>query len=217
MPKFNEMPARMQFLIVAGGVIALTLAAWFFIYQPLSAANATTQASVDAKNAENERLRAYEPKLAEMNKQIEGLKEQLERLKKIVPDEKLADEFMHEMQDTAGKAGIEIRRYTAKQVNTKDFYTEAPYELELDGPYYSMLNFFERVGKLERIINVGGLKVATVAKGGDAGARHHYDYAPSETVVATCTTTTFFSRDNFSQPGAASAPAPAPAPAPAKK
>jgi Tfp pilus assembly protein PilO len=29
-----------------------------------------------------------------------------------------------------------------------------PFEMELDGPYYSMLNFFDRVGKLERIVNV---------------------------------------------------------------
>ncbi len=33
--------------------------------------------------------------------------------------------------------------------------------MELDGPYYSMLNFFDRVGKLERIVNVSGLLVAT--------------------------------------------------------
>jgi type IV pilus assembly protein PilO len=207
MPKFNEMPGSMQFLIVAAVVIGLSAAAWFFVYQPVATANASTKTALDAKNAENENLRKYESQLSDKIKEIADLREQLERLKKIVPDEKLADEFMHEMQETAGKSGIEIRRYTAKQMNTKDFYTEAPYEMELDGPYYSMLNFFERVGKLERIINVSGLKVATVAKGGDAGARHHYDYAPSESVVATCTTTTFFSRDNFSDTGAAAPPA----------
>jgi len=209
MPKFNEMPASMQFLIVAAVVLGLSAAAWFFIYQPAALANASTKTALDAKNAENENLRKYESQLSDKIKEIADLKEQLERLKKIVPDEKLADEFMHEMQETAGKSGIEIRRYTAKQMNTRDFYTEAPYEMELDGPYYSMLNFFERVGKLERIINVSGLKVATVTKGGDAGARHHYDYAPSESVVATCTTTTFFSRDNFSDTSAAAPPAPA--------
>ena len=32
-----------------------------------------------------------------------------------------------------------------------------PFEVELDGPYYSMLNFFDSVGKLERIVNVSGL------------------------------------------------------------
>jgi type IV pilus assembly protein PilO len=80
-------------------------------------------------------------------------------------------------------------------VANKDFYTELPFELELDGPYYSMLNFFDRVGKLERIVNVSNLLVASVKKPSDAKTKHTYAYAPGESVVATCTATTFFSHD----------------------
>jgi Tfp pilus assembly protein PilO len=67
--------------------------------------------------------------------------------------------------------------------------------MELDGPYYSMLSFFDRVGKLERIVNVSGLLVATTKKPTDAKAKHIYQYAPNESVVATFTATTFFSHD----------------------
>jgi type IV pilus assembly protein PilO len=95
----------------------------------------------------------------------------------------------------ASKAGIEIRRYTAQPVANKDFYSEAPFEVELDGTYHSMLNFFDRVAKLERIVNVSNLLVASTAKPTDAKAKHTYKYAPSESVVATCVATTFFSKD----------------------
>jgi len=202
MPKLSDMPPKYQMLLVAAALIGLTLAAYFLNYQPVVEANKVATQQLVAKQAENERLRQYEPKLAEMNRQILDLKDQLERMKKIVPDEKMADQFIRVMQETAASAGIEIRRYSAKQINTREFFTEAPYEMELDGPYYSMLGFFEKIGKLERIINVGGLKVANLTRGGDAGAKHRYAYAPSESVVATCTTTTFYSRDNFTQPGA---------------
>src|SRR5438445_10076851 len=99
------------------------------------------------------------------------------------------------MESEAQRAGIEIRRYTAKGLTAKDFYSEVPFELELDGPYYSMLNFFDRVGKLERIVNVSGLLVASTRKPGDAKAKKTYQYAPNESVVATCVATTFFSHD----------------------
>ena len=95
----------------------------------------------------------------------------------------------------ASKAGIEIRRYTAQPVAAKEFYSEAPFEVELDGPYYSMLGFFDRVAKLERIVNVSNLLVASTAKPTDAKAKHTYKYAPSESVVATCVASTFFSKD----------------------
>src|SRR4029077_14943912 len=80
-------------------------------------------------------------------------------------------------------------------VSSKDFYSEAPFELELDGPYYSMVGFFNQVAKLERIVNVSGLLLSTTKKPMDAKAKHTYQYAPNESVVATCVATTFFSHD----------------------
>jgi type IV pilus assembly protein PilO len=118
------------------------------------------------------------------------------------------------MDAEAMKAGIELRRYTAKPAAAKDFYTELPFEVELDGPYYSVLNFFDNVGKLERIVNVSGLQVATTKKPTDAKAKHTYQYAPNESVVATCTATTFFSHD---LDPAGSAPVKPGQPAPVKK
>jgi len=99
------------------------------------------------------------------------------------------------VQGQANKAGVVIRRYTAKPLAPKDVYTEVPFEMELDGPYYSMLNFFDRVSKLERIVNVSGLLVATTKKPAEAKAKHTYQYGPGESVVSTCTATTFFSHD----------------------
>jgi type IV pilus assembly protein PilO len=122
--------------------------------------------------------------------------------------------FMKMMNAEAAKAGIELRRYTSKPTAAKDFYTEVPFEMELDGPYYSMVNFFDRVGKLERIVNVAGLQVATTKKPTDAKAKHTYQYAPNESVVATCTATTFFSHDLDPSGGAAARPG---QPAPVKK
>jgi type IV pilus assembly protein PilO len=102
---------------------------------------------------------------------------------------------MRMLDAEAAKAGIEIRRYTAEPTSQKDFYTEVPFEMELDGPYYSMLNFFDRVGKLERIVNVSNLLVSTTRKPTDAKAKKTYQYAPNESIVATCHASTFFSHD----------------------
>jgi type IV pilus assembly protein PilO len=123
------------------------------------------------------------------------LKQQLEIERKIVPDEKEVDGFIKMLDAEAMKAGIEIRRYTAKPVSTREFYTEVPFEVELDGPYYSVLNFFDRVGKLERIVNMSGLLIANPKRGSDAKTKHTYQYAPNESIVATCEATTFFSHD----------------------
>jgi len=93
------------------------------------------------------------------------------------------------------KAGVEVRRYKAKDEKSAQYYSEVPFDMELDGPYYSMLNFFDRVSKLERIVNVSGLLVSTTKKPTEAKVKHQYQYAPNESVAASFTATTFYSHD----------------------
>ncbi len=50
------------------------------------------------------------------------------------------------------------------------------------------------------------LQVATTKKPTDAKAKHTYQYAPNESVVATCTATTFFSHDMQPAAGAPGKP-----------
>lgn len=195
MANISEMSGLKQWGALLAGAALITGALYFTIFKSQREANATAQTNLDAKLRENSELEAYRPKLAEIERQLASLKQQLEIERKIVPDEKEVDGFMKMMDAEAMKAGIELRRYTAKPLASKDFYTELPFEMELDGPYYSMLNFFDRVGKLERIVNVSGLLVATTKKPSDAKTKHTYQYAPNESVVATCTATTFFSHD----------------------
>ncbi len=207
MAKFSELAVKVQLAIVIGLVVALSAAAYMFLYKDMDQANRATKVQLDKKRAENAALAPFADKKADMERRIATLKDQLEQMKRIVPDEKEAPQFMEMMQSEARKAGIEVRRYTAKPVSTREFYSEVPFDMELDGPYWAMLKFYENVAHLDRIINMSNLKMATIKKAGDAGVKKQYTYAPSETVAVTTTATTFFSRES----------APAPAAAPAKK
>ena len=209
MAKFSELPGKTQVALIVGGAVALTVGFYFLQLRRMTEANHVASAALQAKQRENALLRPYRDKEKELEEKIAALQQQLEILKKIVPDEKEADQFMHIMQATATAAGVEIRRYTSKPVVSREFYTEAPFEMDIDGPYYSVLNFFDRTAKLERIINVGGLQMASVKKPGEAKVRKTYQYAPSESVVVNCLATTFFSHDITPQaapPKAAHAP-----------
>src|SRR5271165_1923146 len=191
-------------VLVSGGL-------YYTVFKSQREQNEAAQIKLQAKLRENAELEAYRPKLADIERQLASLKQQLEIERRIVPDEKEVDNFMRMVSGEARKSGVEVRRYTARPYVAKEFYTEVPFEVEFDGPYYSMLGFFDRLGKVERIVNVSNLLVASTRTPGAAKARHNYQYAAGESVVATCLTTTYFSHDL--DPGA---PATAPAP-PVKK
>ncbi len=205
MANFSDISGIKQWGLVLGVAVLVSAALFFTYFKTQREANATAQQALDAKLQENAQLEPYRSKLADIDRQVANLKQQLEIERHIVPDEKEVDGFMRMLDAEAMKAGVELRRYTARPTNAKEFYTEVPFEVELDGPYYSMLHFFDQVAKLERIVNVSDLLVANTKKGSEAKAKHMYQYAPNESVVATCVATTFFSHDT--QPAAAPATA----------
>ena len=195
MGNFGELSGLKQWAALVLGAALITAALHFTLFKSQRAANDEAQSALDLKLRENAELESYAPKLKDMERQLANLKQQLEIERRIVPDDKEVDGFIKMLDAEALKAGIEIRRYTAEPVSTREFYTEVPFEIELDGPYYSVLNFFDRVGKLERIVNMSNLLVATIKKPNEAKAKRTYQYAPNETIVATCQATTFFSHD----------------------
>jgi type IV pilus assembly protein PilO len=201
---FNDMSGMKQWGLVLAVAGLLSAALYFTYFKSQRDANDSAQKSLDAKLQENRELEPYKTKLAEIDRQLASLQQQMEIERRIVPEEKEVDDFMKMLDAEANKAGIWLRRYTAEPVASKEFYTEVPFEIELDGSYYSMMNFFDRVAKLERIVNVSNLLLANTKKGSEAKAKHTYQYAPNESVVATCVATTFFSHD---QPAATPATA----------
>jgi len=220
MGKFNELPfiARFAIFAIVGGIIFA--AAWYGPVPGFAAMRLANDASMQrlkAQQADNARLKPYEGQLKAIELQIDSLQRQMERQKQIVPDDKSADQFIRDLQANAQQAGVEIRSYVAKPIAAKQYYTEVPFDIEIDGPYFAMLNFFEKVGSSERIINMENLRMSGIGSKAPASTKHRYDYAPGETVTVACTAKTFFSAAQSVKTPAPAATGTTPAPGQAPK
>ena len=205
---FRESPWFLQALFYVGLTIVLVLAGLFVPGLPLSSVRSDLQTAQDTLkplDAEVANLRVYKQRRSELQSEMDALQKQLATLQTIVPEEKEADQFILMVQRAAVTGGVSIRSLTSKPVVQKQYYYELPFDIEADGPYYSVLDFFARMGHLSRIINVGDLKLAS-AKTGTGKFR----MAPGTSVTGTFTITTFFT--NGDQP-----PATAPTGTQAKK
>jgi type IV pilus assembly protein PilO len=204
MAKIDEMSvlAKLGILILVAG---LGIAGGYYGYLNAQIdANKQLQAQVKAKKDENDRLRQYENQLPMLNQQLANLQQQLNNQRLIVPDEKEADKFIKLLHDTAANAGIEIRRYTALPTVNREYYSEVPFMIDIDGTYFSVMSFFERIAKMERIVNITSLQMSNVKNTTPSKVRSTYTYAPGETVVASCNAVTFFNHEQ--QPVAAGPP-----------
>jgi type IV pilus assembly protein PilO len=189
------------------GVVALVillLAAGTYLYalHPLVKANRADELILKARQAEVAQLTPFKAKLAELIAQTDALNVKMEAQRKIVPEEKEVPSLITLIAQEAVAAGVEVRRYTPKDTTPKEYYTEVPFEVDLDGPYYAVLDFYDRIQKVGRIVNVSHLSVGAL-KGGKTSVKRSYKWAPNETVAASCVLTTFYSTAKGGPPPAA--------------
>jgi len=201
MASFRELPPLMNILL-ALLLAAVVLGAGLYVPgSPLKTQQdqiADADREINTLRPEVNQLRDYERRRPELEAQVTGLQKQLEVLRTIVPEEKDVDDFIRMVHASAASSNVEIRRITSKPVVAKEFYNELPFELEFDGPYYSVMAFFTKLGQLSRIINVGDLKFNGIEAG---RTQPKYPIRPGTTVIATCTATTFFTKVEPGAPG----------------
>lgn len=198
---FRDMSVIMQGLVALAITVVLVVAGVYLPFSPVAQERDEVDKAVRQRaqlNQEVTQLQVYRQRYSELKSQMDALNKQLETLKTIVPEEKEADEFIRLVQGAASASNVQLRRLTAQAIVSKEFHYEMPFELQADGPYFNILEFFSRLSRLSRIINVGDLSFADPA--GSKGTR--YPIRPGTTVSGVFTATTFFTR-----PGDAGAPA----------
>jgi type IV pilus assembly protein PilO len=199
---FREYPWYLQALIFFALALVIFGAGEYFPMSPVANMRTTLDANItkDANlNRQVAELQVYERRNAEFKVQMAALEKQLDTLKTIVPEEKEVDEFMRLLQEAASASGVQIRSLTSQAVVPRDYHYELPFTISVDGPYFSIEDFFSRLSRLSRIINVGDLAFSGLADPSKA----NFPVRPGTTVLGTCTVTTFFSKPMDASPAPA--------------
>jgi len=187
---FNDLPAPVQGVILVTVAVALAGGTFWYFVLPLSDTKSGLEKEVAKLKAENDKNEAFRQQQTEYLNRIKQLESQLDTLRSIVPDEQATDEFMKSVFAEGASTGTQIRTFIPKPPEVKDYYVEMPFTVRLDGTYYNMLNFFDRLAHEQRIMSVSGLALGT-PEGGGMGS---YKVLSTETVGANCVLTTYYNK-----------------------
>jgi type IV pilus assembly protein PilO len=202
---FRDMSVIMQGLVALAIAVILVLVGLYVPFSPVAQERSTYDAAVQQRtklNQEVTQLQVYKQRYGELKQQMDALNKQLDTLKTIVPEEKEVDEFIRQVEGAASASNVQLRRLTSQKIVAKEFHYEMPFEAQADGAYFNVLDFFSRLSRLSRIINVGDLQfddpIGPTAKGSK------YPIRPGETVTGVFTITTFFTKPADTAPAGAS-------------
>lgn len=198
---FRDMSVLMQGLVALAIAVILVLAGLYLPFSPVAQERSAYDTAVQDRtklNQEVTQLQVYQRRYGELKQQMDALSKQLETLKTIVPEEKEVDEFIRQVQGAASASNVQLRRLSSQPIVPKEYHYEMPFEAQADGPYFNVLDFFSRLSRLSRIINVGDLQFDDTT-----GGKVKYAIRPGETVTGTFTVTTFFTKPADTAPAGA--------------
>lgn len=176
----NNIPWYTQlgiFLLFGISIVGL---GWYFFISGFSEQIDVKRSQLDALKVEILRGQAVEQKHQEFMTQNKQLLSKLSTLKIILPEAKQTDQLLRQVQESAVASSLIIKKFQPLPVVQKDFFSEWPINLELDGSYHSLGAFFDKLSKFSRIVNVSDVKIV-----------ESKNTRANQTISATCVATTF--------------------------
>ncbi len=188
--RLENLPQTTQMAIVAAVSIGLAAAAYFVYVQGFVAERSALRVEVQQLEQSVSQLSSFAEKLEQNKQEVAELEHRLQTLKSILPDQKETPIILRSVQEMASTSNLKISKFDPQPVVPRVFYSDWPIAMEVTGSYNALGEFFEKIGRATRIINVNNISL----KGIDGSVD------PTRTIIATCTATTFVFREEPLQP-----------------
>jgi Tfp pilus assembly protein PilO len=132
--------------------------------------------------------RAAKNELQKFREEVRQLELELDKLLRILPARRNTPDLMRRIRSLAEQEDFTLRAFTPGVMGDKEFYSEWPIKVDLDGSYHNLALFFDRISRFSRIINVENLEIKALpqVKNPKAGAE-----ANPHTINAKFTAKTF--------------------------
>ena len=122
---------------------------------------------------------------------MKRLELELAKLLQILPSARNTEDLIKRIETLTRQGDFSLKKFTPGEPIGKDFYSEYPIEISLDGTYHNLALFFDRMSRFSRIINVEELKIQGM------------ENQPNKSIAASFVAKTFiYSADEETQPKA---------------
>ena len=161
----NSLPPYAKILISLLPAIVLSVAVFMLVIAPKQKEIKALDAQIDTQNNEIASSQAKAAKLDILKQENERLIKRINELKEQLPEEKEISSLLKQVSDLGIAAGLEIKSWKPSQkvLHSSGIVYEIPVSVEASGTYHNLGYFLSSLTKLNRIVNIGDMKLSTVA------------------------------------------------------
>ncbi len=161
MDRISKLTAS-QKLAGALAIYALVGAAiWFGLIAPTQEKIASAQTEQGSLETERDEKRDIAENRDRWERGVERLNEELAKAIKELPNDREIPELLRRISSIGKKIGLEFLLFQPMPELKRDFYADVPVKLKIEGSYHEVATFFDRIGKLNRIVNIKNIALSS--------------------------------------------------------
>ena len=159
-----ELPPRQRVLLLVGGVALLFFVYAYFLYWPRSALIEDREQRRADLVLDRDRKKAMVANIDRTRKEVAQLDADLRKAVAQLPDTKEIPDLLSNVSSLGRESGLEIIQFRQRPEKFEEFYAEVPVDILVRGTYHQVAAFFDKVGRMARIVNVNNVNSKSPAK-----------------------------------------------------
>ncbi len=159
-----DLPPRQRVLILVGGVALLFFFYAYFLYWPRNALIEERQQQRDVVQRDRDRKAAMVKNLEQARQEVAQLDGDLRKAVAQLPDTKEIPDLLSNISSLGRESGLEIIEFKQRPEQYEEFYAVVPVEMMVRGSYHQVATFFDKVGRMQRIVNITDVVIKSPPK-----------------------------------------------------
>jgi len=163
--RLAKLPSKYRLAILIAIPVLLAGAYYQFLYRDAQKELTQLAARQQGLQRKLNEVRSVAANLEAFEREIENLEAQLKVALRQLPDSKELPGLLTDITTLGKKSGLEFKAFRPRSEVNRGFYAEVPIQIEFTGGYHEVATFFDHVAKLNRIVNVGDLRMSVAKEG----------------------------------------------------
>lgn len=153
----NEQTLVTKLALFIGLIVIISGAYWYFFWSPNNDRLSNLQSTLQTKRKKLTELENIKKDLPNFIAENERLNREFAIASLKLPKEEEIPALIDSVYSDISASGLEPIVFAPKAQVNRDIYAEIPIEMKVQGSYFELANFFDRISRLPRIVNVRNL------------------------------------------------------------
>lgn len=158
--QYIKLPKNQKILAL---VLAYGLLIFLFVWQiylPTTEELTTLEDNQTRLTQELSQLNETAADLERFKLDVEALNEALKKAVTELPNNREIDKLLKRVSTIGKKIGLEFLLFQPLPEVVEGFYAQVPVKIEVAGSFHEIAMFFDRIGKLSRIVNIAEIQMS---------------------------------------------------------